>query len=82
MTENGKERSCLVGAKQVRRALRDGIAEKILFARDADPALIEPLLDVCQEQSVPAEPVRSMRELGHLCGIETKAAIAAFVRKN
>ena len=82
MAENGKERSCLVGAKQVRRALRDGIAEKILFARDADPALIDPLLHECEEKNVPAEPVRSMRELGHLCGIETKAAIAAYVRKN
>ena len=81
MTENETKRSCLVGAKQVRRALRDGVAEKILFARDADPALIEPLLDACKDQNVPAEPVRSMRELGHLCGIETKAAIAAYVRK-
>ena len=72
--------SYVVGLKQVRRALRDGIAGTVLLAEDADPMILEPLLRACEQAGVPYERVRSMRELGRLCGINVGAAAAAQVR--
>ena len=42
----------VVGVKQVRRALKDGRATGIYLARNADPALTEPLAQQAQEQGV------------------------------
>ena len=72
--------SYVVGLKQVRRALRDGIAGKVLLAEDADPMILEPLLRDCARAGVRTERIRSMRELGRLCGINVGAAAAAKVR--
>ena len=42
MLEELKQGSKLVGAKQTRRALKDGRAKKLYMAKDADPRLLQP----------------------------------------
>ena len=69
----------VVGAKQIRKALNAGKAKKVFLAKNADPALTEPLEAVCQRNSVECVWVRSMTELGNACGIEVGAAAAAVV---
>ena len=69
----------VVGAKQTRRALRDGKAVRIFLAKDADPALTEPIEALSQELGVEVEWISTMKELGITCGIAVGAAVAAVL---
>lgn len=69
----------VVGAKQVKRALQDGRAEKLFLARDADPRVTEPLAAQAGQAGVPVEEVSTMKELGSACGIAVGSAVAAIV---
>lgn len=69
----------VVGSKQLRKALNNGTARYVLLARNADPAITEPLEVLCQLKSVSYTWVRSMQELGSACGIEVGAAAAAAI---
>lgn len=69
----------VVGAKQLRKALNKGSARRVYLARNADPAITEPLAALCQKNSVEFTWVKSMTDLGNACGIEVGAATAAVV---
>ncbi len=69
----------VVGVKQTRRALNDGRAKSLFLARDADPALTEPLAVMAEERGIPVCWTERMRELGRACGIAVGAAVAAAV---
>lgn len=69
----------VVGAKQTRRALKEGRAVRIFLARDADPALTEPIESMGREHQVEVEWINSMKDLGHACGIAVGAAVAALL---
>ena len=69
----------VVGSKQLRKALIAGRARLVLLARNADPAITEPIETMCRNQSVKYAWVPSMEELGHACGIDVGAAAAAAV---
>ena len=70
----------VVGAKQLRKVLKNGNAHCVYLACNADPAVTEPLAALCQLHQVDLVWVRSMAELGHACGIEVGAAAAATVQ--
>ena len=69
-----------MGAKQVRRALRDGRAARLYIAMDADPRLLQPLVQEAVNRQVPIQQVSSMKELGESCGIAVGAAVAVLLR--
>ena len=69
----------VVGAKQLRKALKNGTARRVYLACNADPAITEPIAALCQQNNVDFAWVRSMTDLGHACGIEVGAAAAAAV---
>ena len=69
----------VVGAKQIRKALTAGSASRVFLARNADPAITEPIAVLCQHNSVQYAWVESMTDLGRACGIEVGAAAAAVV---
>ena len=71
--------SVVVGAKQFRKALRDGRVQKAYLAANADPAITEPIRLLCEEKGISFTWVRTTTELGHACGIEVGAATAAVV---
>ena len=73
------QKKLAVGAKQLRKALHNGKASQVFLARNADPAITEPLLALCQHKSVAFAWVKSMTDLGQACGIEVGAAAAAIV---
>ena len=68
MLEELKAGSRVVGAKQTRRALRDGRAKRVYMAKDADPRLLQPLVqEACKEKierdrrrGIKNRPVRTM----------------------
>ena len=74
-----RQNSVVVGAKQFKKALRDDRAVKAFLAENADPAVTEPIAQLCGENGIPVTWVQTMKELGQACGIEVGAATAAVV---
>jgi large subunit ribosomal protein L7A len=70
----------VVGIKQSRRVISEGLAVKAFIAADAENRVRLPLLELCETTGVPVETVLNMHELGHACGIEVGAAIAVIIR--
>ena len=69
----------VVGAKQLRKAVNAGRARFVFLAENADPAVTEPLEELCKQNQIQITWVRSMAELGRACGIEVGAAAAAVL---
>lgn len=70
----------VVGAKQLKKALHNHSVKQVLLARNADPAMLEPILALCKRYATPVLWVKTMKELGHACGIEVGASAAAAVK--
>ena len=70
----------VIGVKQSRKAIRDGRAERVYLACDADPALIDPVAASCAEQGIPVECGHTMMQLGHACRITVGAAVVAALK--
>lgn len=70
----------VAGAKQVKRALKDGRAVRLYMALDADPRLLQPLVQEAVNRQVPVVQVSSMKELGQSCGISVGAAVAVLLK--
>ena len=79
MLEELKTDCKVVGIKQIKKALAAGKVKKVFIARDADPALTQPLLAQCKASGITLEKVSSMRQLGDACEISVSAAAAAIV---
>ena len=71
----------VVGAKQVRRALKDGRAARLYMAMDADPRLLQPLVQDAVNRQVPVSQEPTMKELGASCGIAVGAAVAVLTKE-
>ena len=74
-----REEKLVVGAKQLRKAIQSGRAQRVFLAENADPAITEPIVLMCRERSIPHTWVPNMADLGRACGIEVGAAAAATV---
>ena len=81
MLDELKTEKKVVGIKQLRRALTDQTPELVFLAKDADPALTEPLMTQCREGGVEVVSDVTMAELGKACGISVGAAAAAILRR-
>ena len=68
-----------VGAKQLRKAVRAGTVRCVYLAENADPALTQPLAELCADNQIQSTWVASMETLGSACGIEVGAAAAAVL---
>ena len=73
------KRDLVVGAKQLKKAVKVGRAKVVFLAENADPAVTEPLEELCAANHIQITWVRSMAELGRECGIEVGAAAAALL---
>ena len=69
----------VVGARQLKKAMKAGRAKYVFLAENADPAVTEPLEILCAANHIQITWVPSMAELGRVCGIEVGAAAAAVV---
>ncbi len=74
--ETPEARSFIVGSKQLRKALQRGRIHQVYLALDADPALTEPIEELCNQLGTRCTWVKRMEELGRMCGIEVSAAAA------
>ena len=71
----------VVGLKQTRRAVAEGLAQRVYVALDADPLLTERLMQLCRAAGVCIPKVRTMKALGRACAIAVGTAAAAIVAK-
>ena len=69
----------VVGSKQLRKSLQKGCVRTVFLAENADPAVTEPLAQMCGERNIHITWVPSMAELGKVCGIEVGTAAAAVI---
>jgi len=69
----------VVGAKQSRRAVREGRAREVFLASDAAPGLTGPLLRLCRQAAVPVCTACTMRELGQAAGIQVGASVVTLL---
>ena len=76
---NLAEMPLVVGAKQLKKAVKAGRVRYVFLAENADPAVTEPLVELCTAHHIQITWVPSMTELGRCCGIEVGAAAAAVV---
>ena len=74
-----RQRKIVVGSKQLRKALQKGRAECVFLAENADPAITEPIEEMCGKLHIQITWVHTMADLGRACGIEVGAAAAAVV---
>lgn len=74
-----RDKSVVVGTKQLKKALINGRARRVWLAENADPAITEPLEALCKMYSVAYQWVPSKSDLGRACGIEVGATAAAAV---
>ena len=76
---NLENQHLVVGTKQLKKAVRAGRARCVFLAENADPAVTQPLAELCAASHIQITWVPSMAELGRVCGIEVGAAAAAVV---
>ena len=81
MLEELRSSEKVIGAKQSRRAIRDGLAQRVFLASDADPALTEPLTAQCESVGIPVSPEFTMKELGQAAGIHVGAAVVTVLKE-
>ena len=70
----------VVGIKQLRKSLKDGLVTMVFVAQNADPGLTEPLKAECDRSGVELVWVPTMAELGKACGISVGASAAGILR--
>ncbi len=67
----------VVGVKQSLKAVRQGRAEKVYLAEDADSFVSVPVIEACKEHGVKLEFAESKSALGRMCHIDVDCAVAA-----
>lgn len=74
-----KQSPKVIGTKQVKKALNKGLVKKVFLAGDAEPHILQPLKQLCQQAGVEMVVVESMKTLGIACGIEVGSAAVAII---
>ncbi|WP_025028112.1 50S ribosomal protein L7ae-like protein [Caldalkalibacillus mannanilyticus] len=69
---------CRVGLKQTIKSVEQREADEVIIAKDADPAIVNSVLQICHKNNIPVTYVDSKRKLGKTCGIEVGAATVAL----
>ncbi len=71
----------VVGTKQTIKALENGEVKTLFIARDAEEKVTQPVLALCKTCNIEPLYVDSMLQLGKMCGIKVKAAVAAITEQ-
>jgi large subunit ribosomal protein L7A len=71
-----------VGLKQTVKAIKNGTAEKVYLAEDADDFIKQSVIDACRDRNLQIIYVSNMKELGDACGIDIGASTAAIKKQD
>lgn len=70
----------VVGLKQSRKAIEDGMAHMCYVAYDADGNIRRSLVQLCMTKEVQVDQGHSKKELGIACGIDVDAAVVTILK--
>ena len=70
----------VVGVKQSMRALREGRAQQVFLACDADPAVTDRVEALCRSLNVPVTDCFTMAQLGQAGAIAVGAAVLTVLK--
>lgn len=76
MSDALSNKQYIIGAKQVKNAVKSGKASKVYIASDSDSEIISPIIALANECGIEIAYVQTRAELGRMCGIDVKAACA------
>ena len=82
MLEGLATRDKVTGLKQTRRMIAAGRAARVFLARDAEPRLTEPVLELCRLGNIPVEQSCTMQQLGKAAGIQVGTAAVTLLAKS
>lgn len=71
--------SKVIGTKQVKKAIAKKQVKKVYIASDAEPHIIRPIQEACEENQIEYEMVESMEMLGRVSGIDVGSAAVAIL---
>jgi large subunit ribosomal protein L7A len=76
-----KDSRKVIGTKQVKKALARGEVKKVYVATDAEPFVIEPIIELCRQKQVEIGTAETMKSLGTACGIDVGSAAVALLKE-
>ena len=78
MLDGHKADDIVIGIKQTKKLIESGEAKKCYVARDVNPYIIDPFIEVCNQNGVEIVYVDTKKELGKKCGIDVDASVAGL----
>ena len=70
----------VIGVKHSKKAIRDGKAEEVFVALDAEKRVVGPVYELCSETDTKLTEITTMTELGDAAGIDVGAAVVTVLR--
>ncbi|MFZ5966799.1 MAG: ribosomal L7Ae/L30e/S12e/Gadd45 family protein [Bacillota bacterium] len=80
LEELKNQNKLIVGTKQGIKAVKEGKAQTLFIAKDAERHVTTSIEDAAKEQQTQIVYVESMKKLGKACGIEVAAATAVILK--
>ncbi|MDP4108614.1 MAG: ribosomal L7Ae/L30e/S12e/Gadd45 family protein [Bacillota bacterium] len=81
MLEKLQSSGRLVGLKQSKKAVREGLAEHAFIAEDAEERVKRPFIELCAENGIAYTTVETMQKLGEACKIDVPTAAAVILKQ-
>ncbi len=72
----------VVGIRQSKRIIENGMAEIAYLAEDADSFVAVPFIELCKEHNLKFEYVSTKSALGRMCHIDVPAAVAVKLKSH
>ncbi|SHK81447.1 large subunit ribosomal protein L7A [Clostridium cavendishii DSM 21758] len=71
----------VIGIKQAIKAINNGEGIVLYIAQDADIKVLTKLVELAKAKEVEIKTVKTMKELGKMCGIEVGSAAALILEE-
>lgn len=69
----------VIGAKQTKKAIEEGLAKEVYVAKDADSFVVDEIIQLCKKNSLNIVYIDTMTQLGEMCGIDVGSASIALL---
>ncbi|MFT9495333.1 ribosomal L7Ae/L30e/S12e/Gadd45 family protein [Anaerosolibacter sp.] len=80
LEELKNQNKLIIGTKQALKAIKEGKAQTLFIAKDAEKHVTRNIEDAAKEVQLQIVYVESMKKLGKACGIEVSAATAVILK--
>jgi large subunit ribosomal protein L7A len=71
----------VTGIKQSTKSLKNGLGKTLYVAEDAEEQLTRTVIDLASLMGVEIVYIKTMKDLGRLCGIDVGAAVTLLLKE-